>query len=87
MNPNDVDTIPKGLMDALSEYTQDISPGRGNEATRLRDQMRADALQPVTSDEDDHETDKATQHEEYPVETAEEAAYFFRLRVCHCFLS
>jgi len=88
LNPNEADSIPKGLADALLEYTQGISPvpsGRGNEATRLRDQMRADALQPVTSDDDenalnDHKgMDKATQQEDFPVETVEEAVYFFRL--------
>ena len=78
-------------MDALFEYTQGISPvpsERGNEATRLRDQMRSDALQPVTSAKDDHAlydydgVNKATQHEDFPVETVEEAVYFFRLGVC-----
>ncbi|KAH0839654.1 hypothetical protein J3R83DRAFT_572 [Lanmaoa asiatica] len=85
INPNDPDSIPKGLMDALSEYTQGTRPGRGNEATRLRDQMRADALQLVTSDEDDNTLNghngmnKTTQQEDFPAETVEEAVYFFRL--------
>lgn len=88
INPNDVDSIPKGLMDGMLEYIQGTSLvpfGRGNEATRLRDQMRADALQPVASDEDDNDhngMNKATQQEEFPAETVEEAVYFFRLRVC-----
>lgn len=91
INPNDVDSVPKGLMAALLEYTQGISlvpSGRSNEATRLRDQMRADALQPVASDEDDNASNdhngmnKGTQQEDFPVETVEEAAHFFRLRVC-----
>ncbi|KAI9574963.1 hypothetical protein HD554DRAFT_2011635 [Boletus coccyginus] len=87
LNPNVADSIPKGLTDALLEYTQDISPvpsGRGNEATRLRDQIRADALQPIGSEDDDDTLndhkgmDKATQHA-FPAETVEETAYFFRL--------
>lgn len=92
INPNDVDSIPKGLVDGMLEYTQGtflVSSGRGNEAIRLRDQMRADALQPVASDEDDNVPNdhnngmnKATQQEDFPVETVEEAVYFFRLRVC-----
>lgn len=96
LNPTEADSIPKGLTDALLEYTQGISPvpsGGANEAARLRDQMRADALQPVTSDDDenaliDHkEMDKATWQEDFPVETVEEAVYFFRLGVCRYALS
>lgn len=85
------DSIPKGLTDALLEYTQGVSPvpaGRGNEATRLRDQMRADALQPVTSDDDEttlndlREMNEAAQQEGFSLETVEEAVYFLRLGVC-----
>ncbi|KIJ19929.1 hypothetical protein PAXINDRAFT_67570 [Paxillus involutus ATCC 200175] len=89
LNPNDVDAIPKGLTDALSEYTQLISPvsvlGQSNEVTRLRNQMRADALLPVSGDEDDDaliDNSKApttTQREDFLPETVEEAAYFLRL--------
>jgi len=90
LNPNEADSIPKGLADVLLEYIQGVSPvpsGRGNEATRLRDQMHADALQPIGSEDDDDtsidhkEMDKATQ-QDFPVETVEEAAYFFRFGVC-----
>ncbi|KAN0097733.1 protein of unknown function (DUF4187) domain containing protein [Tylopilus felleus] len=88
LNPNEMDTIPKGLTDALLEYTQGVFPvpsGGSNEATRLRDQMRADALQPVTSDDDENtlinnrEMNKAPRREDFPVDTVEEAIYFFRL--------
>lgn len=96
LNPNEMDTIPKGLTDALLEYTQGAFPvpsGGSNEATRLRDQMRADALQPVTSDDDENtfinnrEMNKAPRREDFPVDTVEEAIYFFRLGVrppCFC---
>lgn len=85
MDPNDVDSIPRGLMDTLWESAQGTLPG--NEATRLRHQMRADALQPVTSPEDDHasygsETNKEAQHESFSAETVQEAIHFFRLGVC-----
>ncbi|KIJ70278.1 hypothetical protein HYDPIDRAFT_164369 [Hydnomerulius pinastri MD-312] len=84
LDPNDADAIPQGLIDALSEYTQLVSPvavlGGSNEATRLRNQMHADALQPVGSaDEDDDKTPIETQQEEFTPEMAEEAAYFLRL--------
>ncbi|KIK90991.1 hypothetical protein PAXRUDRAFT_14034 [Paxillus rubicundulus Ve08.2h10] len=86
LNPNDTDSIPKGLTDALSEYTQLISPvavlGQSNEVTRLRNQMRADALLPVCGDEDDDvliDNSNATQREDFLSETVEEAAYFLRL--------
>lgn len=80
-------------MDAVLEYTQGSSlvpSGRGNDATRLRDQMRADALQPVAGDEDDNVSNdyngmnNATQQEprDISVETVEEVVYFFRLGVC-----
>ncbi|KAF9246949.1 hypothetical protein BU15DRAFT_38624 [Melanogaster broomeanus] len=89
LNPNDADSIPKGLTDALSEYTQLISPisvlGRSTEATRLRDQMRADALRPISDDEDDDaliENSKeptTAQHKDFTPEAVEEAAYYLRL--------
>ncbi|KAG9317200.1 hypothetical protein JVU11DRAFT_1393 [Chiua virens] len=86
INPNEVESIPKGLMDALLEYTQGVPLGGGSEATRLYNQMRADALQPVASDEDDalsmSDQDgrhKATQQADFLAETVEEAVYFVRL--------
>ena len=87
VNPGDADSVPVGLMDALLEQTHGIAR-RGSEATRLRDQMRADALQPVANTGDDHEvydhngTDVATPHRDFPAETVQEAACFFRLGVC-----
>jgi len=89
INPSDVDSVPQGLMDALLEYSQQNPPipsGKGDEAARLREQMRVDALHPITGYEDDNETPtgvnetrKTTQPEGYSPETVEEAAYFLRL--------
>ncbi|KAF8559001.1 RNA-binding domain-containing protein, partial [Imleria badia] len=88
LNPHEADSIPKGLTDALLEYTQGVPlvpSGRGNEATRLRDQMRADALQPVPGDDDENTSNdhrarnKEAQQEEFPADTVEEVAFFFRL--------
>ncbi|KAG8218378.1 hypothetical protein J3R82DRAFT_3998 [Butyriboletus roseoflavus] len=78
INPNDVDSIPKGLVDALLEYTQGISLVPSG-----RDARRCTATR--TGDEDDNasndhnEMNKAIQQEDFPVETVEEAAHFFRL--------
>ena len=88
LDPHELDSIPEGLTNTLLEYTQGVPlvpSSRGNEATRLRDQMRADALQPVTGDDDentlnDDKGNKAAQ-QDFPIETVEEAAYFFRLGV------
>ncbi|KAF9221865.1 hypothetical protein BS17DRAFT_219057 [Gyrodon lividus] len=89
LNPNDADSIPKELTDALSEYTQLIPLvsvlRQSNQVTRLRNQMRADALVPVSSDEDDDaviDNNKApitTEREDFTPEKVEEAAYFLRL--------
>ncbi|KAG1780180.1 hypothetical protein EV702DRAFT_1177961 [Suillus placidus] len=88
LDPNNPDSIPKGLMDALSTHTLHvISPlysasGDASHAVRLRAQMAADALLPVTSldeneDADDSETPTAV--EQFPQEVIEEAVYFLRL--------
>ncbi|KAH7920272.1 hypothetical protein BV22DRAFT_1040030 [Leucogyrophana mollusca] len=106
LNPADPEAIPQGLIDALADYAQAHgAPSSGAEssrphphrdpqaeATRLRNQMRADALLPVNSsldgDDDDDEgvvgdtTDeslKPREHEQFSPETVEEAAYFLRL--------
>ncbi|KAH7887916.1 hypothetical protein F5I97DRAFT_1806012 [Phlebopus sp. FC_14] len=87
LDPKSVDTIPQSLMDAISDYTRPVpSPvpgGTDDEASRLRSQMRADALQPVGSDDDDEaliDTKASqTQQDEFPPETVEEAAHFLRL--------
>ncbi|KAF8450821.1 hypothetical protein L210DRAFT_963383 [Boletus edulis BED1] len=86
LNPNEVDSIPKGLTDALLEYTQGVYPApseSANEATRLRDQMRADALQPIITRDDDEtaldEKNKGAQQLDFPAETIEDTVYFFRL--------
>jgi len=89
LNPNDADSIPNGLTDALSEFTQLISPvsilWRSNEITRLRNQMRADALLPVPDDENDDALIEnlmeltTTQHADFSSEIVEETTYFLRL--------
>ncbi|KAG1755883.1 hypothetical protein EDB19DRAFT_438571 [Suillus lakei] len=87
LDPYDPDSIPKGLMDALSAQTLHVSPllsasGDASHAAHLRAQMAADALLPVTSldeDEDADDNETPTTVEQFPQEVIEEAAYFLRL--------
>ncbi|KAG0705484.1 hypothetical protein DFH29DRAFT_980930 [Suillus ampliporus] len=92
LNPNEPESIPQGLIDALSAHTLLVSPlpsasGDASHAARLRAQMRADALLPVSSGADDEDDDDnralideaPTTVEEFPQEVVEEAVYFLRL--------
>lgn len=87
LDPNDPESVPSGLMDALSAHTLLVSPlpsasGDASHKAHLRAQMAADALLPVSSlDEDDNDNDNETPTtvEEFPQEVIEEAAYFLRL--------
>jgi hypothetical protein len=79
LDPDNPDSIPKGLMDTLSTCpaSRDAS-----HATRLRAQMAADALLPVTSldqDEDADDSETPTTVEQFPQEVIEEAVCFLRL--------
>ncbi|KAG2158847.1 uncharacterized protein EDB93DRAFT_1237667 [Suillus bovinus] len=87
LDPNNPDSIPGGLVDALSTNTLHASPlrsasGDASHAARLRAQMAADALLPVTSldeDEDAEDSKTPTAVEQFPQEVIEEAVYFLRL--------
>lgn len=87
LDPNNPDSIPKGLVDALSTHTIHVLPlpsasGDASHAARLRAQMAADALLPVTSldeDEDADDSETPTTVEQFPQEVIEEAVYFLRL--------
>ncbi|KAG1892654.1 hypothetical protein F4604DRAFT_1672625 [Suillus subluteus] len=87
LDPNNPDSIPNGLVDALSTHTLQVSPLRSasgdvSHAARLRAQMVADALLPVTSldeDEDADDSETPTTVEQFPQEVIEEAVYFLRL--------
>lgn len=64
-----------------------FAPGDGSHAARLRAQMQADALLPLSSGLDDGEEDDVSTieapatTEEFPPEVIEEAIYFLRLGV------
>lgn len=87
LDPNDPDFIPKGLMDALSIHTLHVPPlcsalGDASHAARLRAQMAADSLLPVTSLDENEDTDDSetpTTVKQFPQEVIEEAVYFLRL--------
>lgn len=79
-------------MNALSVHSLLVSPlpsasvsGNASHVARLRAQMRADALLPLSSELDDENeslTDEApAATEEFPQEVVEEAVYFLRLGV------
>ncbi|KAJ8595345.1 hypothetical protein M405DRAFT_371719 [Rhizopogon salebrosus TDB-379] len=91
LNPDDLESIPKGLLNGVSDTLPVSSllpmfaPGDGSHAARLRAQMQADALLPLSSGLDDGEEDDASTieapatTEEFPPEVIEEAIYFLRL--------
>lgn len=98
LDPNNPDTFPEGLLDALSDAA--LSLLHEHEASgismhdRLRAQMRADALQPVVSALDDSDSTgsdaKKTALKDAPFspEIVEEASRFLRASVryrrCFC---
>lgn len=86
LNPNDPDTIPPALFDALSgSFSPPPEPGGSGEATRLRNQMQADALVSMgnnINDDDDlvNESQPGPQRQEvFTPETVQEAVHFLRL--------
>jgi hypothetical protein len=93
LNPDDLESIPEGLLNGVSDTLPVSSllpmfaPGDGSHAARLRAQMQADALLPLSSGLDDGEEDDASTieapatTEEFPPEVIEEAIYFLRLGV------
>lgn len=94
LNPTDVDTFPEGFMDDLDDpelitSLRRLQPDHSLEG-RLRAGMRADALRPVASLEDDDETSEAVQESlrkaPYSEEDMKEAVQFLRLTVCSSYL-
>lgn len=97
LNPNNHDTFPKGLIDALSAFSNlVVMPEQRAESiqSQLKKQMQADALQPVhPADEDDEQEDllgrssaamksSVSNEDQYSRELLEEATQFLRLQVC-----
>ncbi|KAF8803703.1 RNA-binding domain-containing protein [Phlegmacium glaucopus] len=86
LNPNNPNTFPRGLMDALSAHNSSnigIIPNETGESvqSRLRKQMQADALQPV--DHEESTTNKKSfipAEDQYSPEVLEEATQFLRLQ-------
>ena len=97
LNPNNENTFPPGLMDALTLHSNlsagSLRPRQADptatsisEAQRLRLQMQADALQPLHAEDDENSTsrDKATAVsplDQYSSDILEEATQFLRLQV------
>jgi hypothetical protein len=91
LNPNNPDTFPPGLIDALTIHgnTSIESERQGDSMqSRLRKQMQADALQPINDDGDLVDVQEVKMkssvlaENNYSVELLEEATQFLRLQVC-----
>lgn len=83
LNPQNPDTFPEGLIDALAEHPLALSKQDSNHGTiqsRLRAQMQADALRPLDSalDEDTPGV-SLTAKSIFTPETIDEATHFLRL--------
>ena len=88
VNPNNADTFPEGLLDAIDDPTLVASVQRTRAGDsiegRLRDQMHADALRPLSSTLEDVEgkEDTATlARTPYNEEELQEVMQFLRLGV------
>jgi hypothetical protein len=96
LDPINPDTFPAGLLDAVAASTAAAaaaaaattpaswSDGKGEEGLieeRLREQMRADALQPLDDDDVDDVVVVANAESDLPQKWIEDAAQFLRLNV------
>ncbi|KAK0231100.1 hypothetical protein IW262DRAFT_1445328 [Armillaria fumosa] len=84
LNPNNLESFPHGLMDALELHTTLSLPmaSKHNIAsveTRLRQQMQSDALQPF-DDVTDQDQKAVAADPEFSPETLEESAQYLRLQ-------
>ncbi|PBL02210.1 RNA-binding domain-containing protein [Armillaria gallica] len=84
LNPNNPESFPHGLMDALELHTTLSLPiaSKHNIASvesRLRQQMQSDALQPL-DDVTDQDQKAVAADPEFPPETLEESAQYLRLQ-------
>jgi hypothetical protein len=86
LNPEASETFPPGLLDALEDDAYVLAPSVARRRTqedteaRLREQMRADALQPLDAEGDVVGLDK-TQDASFSTETVEETKAFLRASV------
>ncbi|TFK29303.1 RNA-binding domain-containing protein [Coprinopsis marcescibilis] len=81
LNPNNQNSFPSGLFDALAMHSN-LIPGirqQGNPSD-LRKQMQADALQPIGEDDDMPQKKVVDPLDQYPTEVLEEATQFLRLQ-------
>jgi len=87
LNPQNPDAFPEGLMAAITDRsfgTLSNQIGHADESaqSRLRRQMQADALRPVTSGLGEDDSEESHQVKEiFTPETIEEAIQFLRLNV------
>jgi hypothetical protein len=89
LNPRDIHTFPEGLMDALDDHTSGpmlLLSQHDNKNTdiesRLRQQMQADALRPMSSGMDDDPGKAALPTHDWSSDTIQEAIQYLRLNVC-----
>ncbi|KAF8974397.1 hypothetical protein BDZ97DRAFT_1773347 [Flammula alnicola] len=89
LNPNNHDTFPPGLIDALTLHSNlVVIPERQGDSiqNRLRKQMHADALQPINDDADltkgsaEKMKSSVPAEDQFPLELLEEATQFLRLQ-------
>jgi hypothetical protein len=88
LNPRDINTFPEGLMDALDDHTSApmlLLSQHDNKNTdiesRLRQQMQADALRPMSSGMDDDPGKAALPTHDWSSDTIQEAIQYLRLNV------
>ncbi|KAG7445834.1 uncharacterized protein BT62DRAFT_980829 [Guyanagaster necrorhizus] len=84
LNPNNLESFPNGLMEALEQHTTlslPVARQHHNTSfeTRLRQQMQSDALQPL-DDVTDQDQKAVAADPEFSPETLEESAQFLRLQ-------
>lgn len=91
LNPQDYNSFPPGLLDALELHTTVVLPpsktrDQGDSiAARLRRQMQAEALNSVSGDDNINRDAKGTEIVDLEVysDILEETAQFLRLQVCN----
>jgi hypothetical protein len=88
LDPRNPDSFPNGLLDALGEHSgvSYVFPADGGATqrieSRLRRQMRADALLPLYADISENDEKPVSEvHGDYSSETIDEALQFLQLNV------
>ena len=85
LNPNNPNTFPRGLLDALyntGNLTTIVNDTEESVQSRLRKQMQADSLQPIDDEEPTTNAKSLIPSEDqYGSEVLEEATQFLRLQV------